>query len=353
MGLNCACLAESEILGTQWHIRVQVLFPRVRFFPPSCAFSERASRWKEGLGTKPRYSVALTPSTKYRALTEECKLAICHINNSPKPRDVATLLQYELVYRHTIPHRVVKLGIELVVALTKEGEEEEEEEEEEEGEQEEVGAEKVLFPQKALKGFELRPSHKRHCRAGANSATNSSSTLFAAPPPPNSGPRSFLLRSSDTAALDRGWDDGVQPNHYDLQWSVANFQCKKKRPNELKRVQKQATTLEGEVKEKDEELATTAGELATPMLSYLKSGGDVTEHEDCLACLKELDTPSNHPAWAEAKPLGEEDIVKVATKVIEAEAEKAVDEVEKMPQAEGDLQDNHHHHRVLKFGASL
>ena len=43
---------------------------------------------------------------------------------------------------------------------------------------------------------------------------------------------------------------------------MANFQLEKKRSDDLKKAQKRATTLEGELKKKGEQLATTAEELA-------------------------------------------------------------------------------------------
>ena len=33
-----------------------------------------------------------------------------HVNNSQEPRNIATLLQYEPIYHHTIPHRAEQLS---------------------------------------------------------------------------------------------------------------------------------------------------------------------------------------------------------------------------------------------------
>ena len=57
--------------------------------------------------------------------------------------------------------------------------------------------------------------------------------------------------------------------------SVANFQCGKKHSNELKRTHKWATTLEGEVRKKDKELATTTRELVVTNVELSKKQGEV------------------------------------------------------------------------------
>ena len=42
---------------------------------------------------------------KFKHRSEQCKEAIQAANNRQKSRDVAGLLAYELIYRHTIPRR--------------------------------------------------------------------------------------------------------------------------------------------------------------------------------------------------------------------------------------------------------
>ncbi|GFY91550.1 hypothetical protein Acr_07g0017460 [Actinidia rufa] len=49
-------------------------------------------------------------NTEYRSRTPECSHAIKHISNSTKPHDAITLLRYESIYHHTIPHNVDQLS---------------------------------------------------------------------------------------------------------------------------------------------------------------------------------------------------------------------------------------------------
>ena len=58
---------------------------------------------------------------------------------------------------------------------------------------------------------------------------------------------------------------------------VANFQCEKKRLDDLKKLLKQTTTLEGELKMKGKQLTTFAKKLTATNAELSKKWGEVID----------------------------------------------------------------------------
>ncbi|GFZ19307.1 hypothetical protein Acr_28g0000120 [Actinidia rufa] len=233
----------------------------------------------DGMWAIPRQNGRISDGSnnEYRARTTECKAEISHINNSREPHNVATLLQYELLGRRGSPKVLV---VPLIPKLFGE-----EVEHSFVGEGEEVdSSSEVKIPPKLLKVQEKSGQEQPRAPLPAAVAEVDSSR-------PTLRPQKDTNKGRHGRAPDRGLVDGVQPKvmhnvqvgmatgrvrpppppikkilHHScpnpaFHRSVSNFQRKKKRSDELKKVQKRAT-LEGKLKKKREQLTTTAEELA-------------------------------------------------------------------------------------------